>query len=188
MTAARRSTPPVRFPPGHYYSPMYDARELAAPRGDLAATRRPTPDIDWREEAQLSLCERGVCRQQPLELAAPAGRRRTVYWADNDQYPPLDAWVLAGSAPSPAPGADDRGRFGILLADHGPRQPRGARRLDAISSASSRIPGVPDGGRAGYLRAARGAVQDTPLELSTSSAMATCCSSTPRTPSRPAAT
>jgi SAM-dependent methyltransferase len=88
--------PPVRFPAGHYYSPMYDARELSDRRERIwPIAPRDTPDIDWREKAQLELCERVFAAQEPLTLRRHVSVDPTEYWADNDQYPALDAWVLA---------------------------------------------------------------------------------------------
>ncbi len=91
------SAPPERFETGHYYSPMYDARELAQHRARIWPERpRRTPDIDWREEAQVELCEVVFAAQTPLELRRDESPDPTEYWALNSQYPPLDAWVLAG--------------------------------------------------------------------------------------------
>jgi SAM-dependent methyltransferase/predicted O-methyltransferase YrrM len=88
---------PIRFEPGHYYSPMYDARELVARRGRLwPRTPRPTPDIDWREDAQVELCDEVFAVQQALRLSHDEPADPSEYWALNSQYPPLDAWVLTG--------------------------------------------------------------------------------------------
>lgn len=81
---------------GHYYSPMYDARELAERRARIwPHPPRATPDLDWREAAQLELCEQVFASQEPLALRRRESDNPTEYWADNDQYPALDAWVLA---------------------------------------------------------------------------------------------
>ncbi len=54
-----------RFPIGHYYSPMYDTRELATRRELLwPATPRETVGINWREDDQLELCQ---CLRPPDE-------------------------------------------------------------------------------------------------------------------------
>jgi SAM-dependent methyltransferase/predicted O-methyltransferase YrrM len=91
------SSVPVRFEPGHYYSPMYDARELAQRRSQIWPKQpRSTPDIDWRDEAQVALCEAVFAAQAPLELRRDESDDPSEYWALNSQYPPLDAWVLAG--------------------------------------------------------------------------------------------
>jgi SAM-dependent methyltransferase len=88
--------PPVRFPVGHYYSPMYDAREIGRRRETIWPSHpRATPDIDWREQAQQQLCESVFAKQHPLALRREPSEDPTEYWADNDQYPALDAWVLA---------------------------------------------------------------------------------------------
>jgi SAM-dependent methyltransferase len=86
----------VRFPVGHYYSPMYDSREIERRRESIwPSAARPTPDIDWREPAQVELCENVFAAQTPLPLRREPSGDPTEYWADNDQYPALDAWVLA---------------------------------------------------------------------------------------------
>jgi SAM-dependent methyltransferase len=87
---------PERFEPGHYYSPMYDARELVKRREQVwARPPREMPDVDWRDEAQVALCEDVFAERQPLELRPEESSDPTEYWALNSQYPPLDAWVLA---------------------------------------------------------------------------------------------
>jgi SAM-dependent methyltransferase/predicted O-methyltransferase YrrM len=92
-----------RFPIGHYYSPMYDVEELASRRGRLwPQTPSETPGIDWRDRSQLELC-RALGAEPKLELAADPTDDPTVYYASNDQYPPLDAWVLAGLLESRRP-------------------------------------------------------------------------------------
>jgi SAM-dependent methyltransferase/predicted O-methyltransferase YrrM len=97
QTAKSSARPPVRFTPGHYYSPMYDARELESRRDRIWPSRpRATPDIDWRDQAQLDLCEDVFSASQLLEFRQDEPVDPTEYWALNDQYPPLDAWVLAG--------------------------------------------------------------------------------------------
>jgi predicted O-methyltransferase YrrM len=97
MSSASQAAPPVRFAPGHYYSPMYDSRELGARREQIWPTApRDTPDVDWRDAAQVELCEEVFCSQQALTLRADEPSDPTEYWALNSQYPPLDAWVLAG--------------------------------------------------------------------------------------------
>ncbi len=89
----------VRFPPGHYYSPMPDARALAEePRRSQVWPAEPpaTPGIDWRDEAQVALCRDVFAAQERLDLAFEATGDPTAYHAANDQYPALDAWVLEG--------------------------------------------------------------------------------------------
>jgi SAM-dependent methyltransferase/predicted O-methyltransferase YrrM len=90
------AAPRNRFPVGHYYSPMYDTRELASRRDRLwPPTPRETVGIDWKDRTQLELCQ-VFARQQKLDFIDDPGEDPTVYYASNDQYPPLDAWVLAG--------------------------------------------------------------------------------------------
>lgn len=87
--------PVSRFPIGHYYSPMYDTRELETQRERLwPAHPADTPGIAWRDADQLELC-RTLGRQDMFEFIDDPSDDPTVYHASNDQYPPLDAWVLA---------------------------------------------------------------------------------------------
>jgi len=88
----------VRFPPGHFYSPLPDTRELGAePRHSEVWPGRPreTPGIDWPDDVQVALCRDVFGRQERLELSdepeAPFD-----YFTGNDQFAPFDAWVLEG--------------------------------------------------------------------------------------------
>jgi hypothetical protein len=86
-----------RFPLGHYYSPLPDSRELAAePRRSQVwpPTPRDTPGIDWRPDEQRRLALEVFASQERVQLAHGETADPTEYWADNDQYPALDAWVL----------------------------------------------------------------------------------------------
>ena len=89
----------TRFPLGHYYSPVYDPRELAAePRRSQIWPPRPreTVGIDWRDEEQLALCTGSLAAQRRLDFVHEEPADPTVYFTANDQYPALDAWVLEG--------------------------------------------------------------------------------------------
>ncbi len=88
-----------RFPLGHYYSPLPDSRELARqPRRSQVwpPAPRPTPGIDWNPDGQRRLAREVFARQERLQLAESETADASEYWAENDQYPPLDAWVLEG--------------------------------------------------------------------------------------------
>jgi len=75
---------------------MYETTELAARREQIwPGTQRPMLDIDWREEAQLYLCNGPFSEQEPLALRDSEPDDPSEYWSGNDQYPPLDALVLA---------------------------------------------------------------------------------------------
>jgi 2-polyprenyl-3-methyl-5-hydroxy-6-metoxy-1,4-benzoquinol methylase/predicted O-methyltransferase YrrM len=88
---------PIKFPLGHYYSPLYDARELAAQRERIwTYPPRETPGLDWRDAEQVRLCRNVFASQQRLVLEDEPTDDPSVYYAINDQYPPLDAWVLEG--------------------------------------------------------------------------------------------
>jgi hypothetical protein len=87
----------VRWPPGHYYSPLPDTRELGAePRHSEVWPARPreTPGIAWRDEEQVALCREVFARQERLAFADEPSDDPTVYFARNDQYSAFDAWVL----------------------------------------------------------------------------------------------
>jgi peptidoglycan/LPS O-acetylase OafA/YrhL/predicted O-methyltransferase YrrM len=88
--------PSLLFPLGHFYSPMYDTQTVAARHASIwPATPRPILDLDWHAEKQLDLCNRVFAAQEPLALRSEPSEDPTEYWSGNDQYPPLDAWVLA---------------------------------------------------------------------------------------------
>lgn len=90
------SSHPLLFPLGHFYSPVYEVSELAARRERIwPGTQRPMLDIDWREDAQLHLCDSIFAGREPLALRESQSDDPSEYWSGNDQYPPLDALVLA---------------------------------------------------------------------------------------------
>ncbi len=97
LSAVPRGQPPVAFPIGHYYSPMYDARELCAEPARSRiwpATPRTQPGINWNEEGQRRFL-RDVCAgQDRLIFAVDEALDDATYYMHNEQYPPLDAWAL----------------------------------------------------------------------------------------------
>jgi predicted O-methyltransferase YrrM len=87
----------ARFPPGHYYSPLPDTRELAAdPRHSRVWPNPPreTPGIDWRDSEQEALCRDVFAGQRRLELPDRSTGNPEDYFTENDQYSAFDAWVL----------------------------------------------------------------------------------------------
>ena len=84
------------FPLGHFYSPVYAVSDIRA-RHELIwpSEPRPTLELDWREEQQLQLCNDVFAKQPPLAFLAEPSPDASEYWAGNDQFSPLDAWVLA---------------------------------------------------------------------------------------------
>ncbi len=98
LAVERTSSSPVnRFPIGHYYSPMYDARELAGEHERIWPARpREAVGIDWRSDRQLELCMDVFARQVKFDFIEEPSEDHTEYHALNDQYPPLDAWTLSG--------------------------------------------------------------------------------------------
>jgi predicted O-methyltransferase YrrM len=94
---AAEPTVPLFSPPGHFYSPIVDPAELEEePRRSQVWPPRPRemPGVDWREPEQLALCREVFARQERLVFREEAGDDPTEYYALNDQYPPLDAWLL----------------------------------------------------------------------------------------------
>lgn len=91
--------PPVRFPPGHYYSPMYDARELVAEPARSRiwpAVEHPRPGIDWREAEQRTFLVDVLGVQERLDFPDDGDPESGLYYALNGQFPPHDAWTLEG--------------------------------------------------------------------------------------------
>lgn len=99
VVAAAPDEPPVRFPPGHYYSAMYDARELVREPARSRIWPDPPydhPGIDWNADGQRGFL-RDVLAHQPRLVLRPDGDPEDgEYFATNGQYPPLDAWILEG--------------------------------------------------------------------------------------------
>lgn len=86
----------MRFPVGHFYSPMYDTREVEGMKGRLWPAAPPdTPGIDWRAQQQVQLCD-GPFADQTFRDFPSEQTNPSEYFANNDQFPPLDAWVLEG--------------------------------------------------------------------------------------------
>ena len=89
---------PQAWPPGHFYSPLPDARELHDERRRSQvwpAVERDPLGIDMHAEEQLRLCREVFGRQRRLAFPdAEPPADAAEYWTGNDQFPPLDAWVL----------------------------------------------------------------------------------------------
>ena len=116
VTAQRSATdragaddpPPVRFPVGHYYSAMYDARELVREptRSRIwSAVSDDQPGIDWNPDAQRAFLRDVLGGQERLVLRSDGDAEDGVYFAGNGQFPPLDAWILEGVLRHLAPAA-----------------------------------------------------------------------------------
>lgn len=93
------SEAPVRFPPGHYYSAMYDARELVLePTRSRIWPAQPydQPGIDWNPAGQRTFLLDVLARQERLALRPDGDPDDDEYYASNSQFPPLDAWILEG--------------------------------------------------------------------------------------------
>lgn len=158
--------PANRFPIGHFYSPMYDTRELATERERLwPASPRETVGIDWRVDAQLELCRTVFAGQDKFDFIDEPSDDPTEYHAGNDQYPPLDAWVLAGilEHARPARMIEIGSGFSTLIAARTNRERLGgSMQLTCIEPYPLQflIDGVPG---VTQLRAEK--IQDVPLEL-----------------------
>jgi hypothetical protein len=90
---------PMFVAPGHFYSPIVDPAEVEQePRRSQIwpLAPRATPGVDWREDAQIALCREVFALQERLRFLEDASPDPTEYFALNDQYTPLDAWVLEG--------------------------------------------------------------------------------------------
>lgn len=87
----------VRFEPGEYYSSMYDTRELAGRRQQIwTVPPREMVGVDWRDAHQLAFCRDVFAQQTRLTFAENPVDDPTEYFASNNLYPPLDAWILEG--------------------------------------------------------------------------------------------
>ena len=176
---------------GHYYSPVPDTRSGSRGAGALARlARRAAGDAGDR------LARRGAVALVRAELA---GRRRRWRFPRADRrshrVPRRQRVVLAagrlGAASDTAPlaaAAHDRGRLRLVVAGDRAREPEylgGALEFTCIEPYP---PAFLDRGRRD-LAARRGPVAGGPARaFFERSRRATCCSSTPRTWSRPAAT
>ncbi len=97
--ASDHDGPTVRFDAGHYYSPMYDPRELLvepARSRIWPPTPHPRPGIDFRDDAQRAFLVDVLGAQERLALRDDGDPEDGEYYALNGQFPPLDAWVLEG--------------------------------------------------------------------------------------------
>jgi predicted O-methyltransferase YrrM len=95
--ATPASSVPIFAPPGHFYSPIVDPAELIAePRRSRVwpARSRETLGVDWHDADQVALCRDVFAAQHRLSFRVEASDDPTEYFVMNDQYPPLDAWLL----------------------------------------------------------------------------------------------
>jgi SAM-dependent methyltransferase/predicted O-methyltransferase YrrM len=158
--------PANRFPIGHYYSPMYDACELAERREEIwTSPPRDTPGIDWRDAEQVRLSRDVFASQQRLDFAHGPTGDDTVYHATNNQFPALDAWVLEGLVRHAGPKRMIEvgcGYSTLVSARVNREHLNGAMRLTCIEPdprefLQAGVPGVSD------LRIEK--IQETPLEV-----------------------
>jgi hypothetical protein len=160
----------VRFPPGSYYSPQPDTRQLGedAWRARLWPPDPPeTPGIDWRADEQLALL-RELGGHERLELAEGPSDDPLEYVTSNEHngmFKALDAWLLEGMLRllEPRRLIEVGSGFSSLLAARVNRECLGGRiRYTAIEPhprdfLEAGVPGIDE------LREER--VQDTPLDV-----------------------
>lgn len=93
--ALRKARQPCLFPPGHFYSPIPDLKEIQAREAELWAPQKEMPAIDWNEAAQQAILQDVFSlyvRDIDFPIERPTDNR--VYYYQNDQFPVLDAEVL----------------------------------------------------------------------------------------------
>jgi hypothetical protein len=85
-------------PPGHFYSPIADLKDLAAREAAIFDPEAPLPDVDLAPAAQRALWDKLVAHAKRFTIAvtkdeaAAAGQR---FYYDNDQFGPGDATIYA---------------------------------------------------------------------------------------------
>lgn len=86
---------PSLFPPGHFYSPIPDLKEIRSREAEIWIQKKEMPSIDWNELAQQALL-RDVFSQyvQDIDFPIEQPEGSTTYYYKNDQFPVLDAEVL----------------------------------------------------------------------------------------------
>lgn len=87
----------VRFPPGHFYSPLVDTNALAAEHRRSQVwppVARETLGIDWRADEQRRLCRDVFAKQRRLTFSDEPTADPRDFYTQNTQFPPLDAWIL----------------------------------------------------------------------------------------------
>lgn len=87
----------VRFPPGHFYSPLVDTNALAAEQRRSRVwppVPRETPGIDWHGDEQRRLCREVFAKQPRLSFPDQATEDPRDFFSENTQFSPLDAWLL----------------------------------------------------------------------------------------------
>ena len=86
---------PCLFPPGHFYSPIPDLVEIKLREGEIWATHRELPAINWNEQGQVSLLQNIFPQYvQDINFSVSPPENGAVYYYQNDQFPALDAEVL----------------------------------------------------------------------------------------------
>lgn len=82
---------------GHYFSPMLNTTELTAPRRQLQIWPDDPPEfpgIDWRPDAQLSLCNDVIAGQDRINFSQTKVDVPREFFYPNESFPVLDAWIL----------------------------------------------------------------------------------------------
>lgn len=97
LTSVRAWWPFMRFaPPGHFYSPIPDLREVDIDAARLFGEQRPSlVGIDLRAEAQIETIESIADRVDIAEFPEQQSAGKRFYWR-NTQYGLADAYTLVG--------------------------------------------------------------------------------------------
>jgi predicted O-methyltransferase YrrM len=86
------------YPPGHYYSPVPDIRDLKRESARIwPSVPNESPGIEWRDDGQLELCTTVFARQERMRLAPGPSSDPHKYVMAPEQnwfFWPLDAWIL----------------------------------------------------------------------------------------------
>jgi predicted O-methyltransferase YrrM len=157
----------LRWPLGHYYSPVPDTRRLRLRRFNQRVwppEPHATPGIDWRGEEQITLCQE-LAREKPLEFPAEATGDPTEYFKKNQMLPALDAWLLQAMLRrlGPARVVEVGSGYSSLVTARVNRELFGGR--IQVTCIDPHVSHFLRGGVEGIAEIRAEEVQDTPLEL-----------------------
>lgn len=85
---------PSLFPPGHFYSPIANLKDIRSRATKIWKKTRAMPGIDWREAQQLALLNELACHISDIDFPVSKPDDPTRYYYENDQFPVLDAEFL----------------------------------------------------------------------------------------------
>ena len=93
-TSVGTTQQPSLFPPGHFYSPIPDLKDILGRANKIWKKTRELPGIDWREEHQLALLSEIASYVPGIDFPVSNPDDPTRYYYKNDQFPALDAEFL----------------------------------------------------------------------------------------------